>query len=167
MRPEDAAEFQQHVVARHELASGVAEGTRQSFDQLREVYAYGVLCYPLYTMVNDQALLVFEQALRDRFIDFHHGQVTFIHPRTADVQHITADRYEQVHHFASKNRSYQLQVGDGPTTMPFNAMLSSLLAWARKLGLLRGQRNRMIEKTIADLRNRVAHPTSPRQSMPP
>lgn len=39
-------------------------GTRQSFDHLRTVFAYGVLCYEVFTLVKDHALLVIEQALR-------------------------------------------------------------------------------------------------------
>ena len=160
MRPEDSAEFQQRVVGRHELAADVAEGTRLSFDQLREIYAYGVLCYPIYTMVSDHTLLVFEQALRDRFIEFHKGAVTFIHGKTGQTQTVTAEKYEQIHEFVRSNGKYQLQIGDGPGKMPFNGMLSDLVAWARKLGLLRGQRNRIIEKAIASLRNHVAHPSA-------
>lgn len=45
------------------------EGTRQSFEQLRTIFCYGLLRYDTYTLVNDHALLVFELALRDRFID--------------------------------------------------------------------------------------------------
>jgi hypothetical protein len=159
MRPEDAAEFQQHVIASHVLAPDVADGTRQSFEQLREIYSYGVLCYPIYTMVHDHALLVFEQALRDRFVGFHAGTIAFIHGKTGQKHELAADRYDQVHDFVRSNGKYQLQIGDGPQKMPFNGMLSDLLAWARKLGLLRGQRNRLIEKAIASLRNFVAHPS--------
>lgn len=75
LSPEDALEFQQHVIAQYELADNVADGTRQRFEQLRHVYRYGVLCYDLFTMVGDAALLAFEQALRDRFINFHEGAV--------------------------------------------------------------------------------------------
>lgn len=38
MRAEDSAEFLQRLMARHELVPGVADGTRQSFDQLREIF---------------------------------------------------------------------------------------------------------------------------------
>ena len=44
------------------------------------VFPYGLLCYDIFTLVTDRALLVFEQALRDRFIDFHQGTVTFADP---------------------------------------------------------------------------------------
>jgi len=160
MRPEDAAEFQQHLVASHDLVDTVADGTRQSFEQLRTIYAYGVLCYDVFTMVRDLALLVFEQALRDRFIDHYQGSVTFVEPRSGSEKTISADSYEQVYEFASRHRKWRLCVGDGPQTMVFNGMLFGLREWARQLGLLRGQRNRGIEKAISNLRDLVAHPTS-------
>jgi hypothetical protein len=160
MRPQDSAEFQQQVVARHELAPAVADGTRQSFEQFRTIYAYGVLCYDIFTVIHDHALLVFEQALRDRFIDFHRGKVIFVEPRTGRKEELAANRYEQVYKFVSRHRKWKLRIGDGPETMEFNGMLAGLREWARKMKLLRGQRNRGIERAISNLRNLVAHPTS-------
>ena len=142
MRPEDSAEFQQQVVARYELVPAVAQGTRQSFDQLRRIFGYGVLCYDIFTVISDHALLVWEQALRDRFIEFHQGTVTFIDLQTGQVKELVAERYEQVHEFASRHRAWKLKVGDGPETMAFNGTLGGLREWARAMGLLRGQRNR-------------------------
>ena len=160
MRPEDSAEFWQQVVARHELVPAVAKGTRDSFEQLREIFPYGLLCYDIFTLVTDRALLVFEQALRDRFIDFHQGTVTFADPRTGQTRELTADRYEQVSKFVSRNRRLRLRVGSGPGTIPFNGMLAGLWDWARHAGLLRGQRNRAVEQAIGKLRNYVAHPSA-------
>ena len=160
MRPEDSAEFQQRVVARHQLVPAVADGTRQTFEQLKTIYAYGVLCYDIFTVVHDHALLVFEQALRDRFIHFHRGAVTFAEPRTGREQQITADRYEQVLEFIAGHRRWQLRVGPGGGTVEFNGMLGGLWEWARRAGLVRGQRNRGTERALSNLRNFVAHPTS-------
>ncbi|MGW0312627.1 hypothetical protein [Streptomyces flavidovirens] len=78
MRPEDATEFQQRQIADCDLAEGVAAGTRDSFERLRTVFAYGVLCYDVYTMVSDQALLIYEQALRDRFMEWCSGTTSFL-----------------------------------------------------------------------------------------
>ncbi|MBV9025224.1 MAG: hypothetical protein JO362_15855, partial [Streptomycetaceae bacterium] len=39
----------------------------------------------------------------------------------------------------------------------FNGMLNGLLAWARREGLLRGQRNRHTERSLKALRDIVAH----------
>lgn len=159
MSPEAAAEFQQQVVAQYQLATAVAEGTRQSFDRLRTIFAYGVLCYDIFTLVNDHALLVIEQALRDRFLDWHRGTVTFVEPEGREHE-VVAERYEQIHEAISKHKKWQLRVGDGPETMQFNGTLAGLRAWARRVGLLRGQRNRGIERALSSLRNFVAHPTA-------
>jgi hypothetical protein len=75
MRAEDAAVFQQEVISHVELVPAVAEGTRNSFDRLRALYAYGVLNYDIFTIVEDQAHLVLEHALRERFLDFYNGAV--------------------------------------------------------------------------------------------
>lgn len=159
MSPEGAAEFQQHVLARLELVPSVAEGTRMSFDRLKTIFAYGVFCYDIFTLVNDHALLVIEQALRDRFIDFHRGAVTFVDQ--SGIEHtVMAERYEDVYEVVSKKKKWQLVIGDGQQPLKFNGMLSDLRTWARQVGLLRGQRNRGIEHAMANLRNFVAHPTA-------
>lgn len=78
MAPNDAAEYQQSVIAEIELAGSVAAGTRAAFERLRTTFAYGVLCYEIYTLVYDQALLIAEQALRDRFLDHHRPAITLL-----------------------------------------------------------------------------------------
>jgi hypothetical protein len=174
MRPEDAAEYQQQVVAEFDLAPSVAEGTRQNFEHLRTVYAYGVLCYEVYTLVNDHALLVIEQALRDRFVEFHQDTVTFVDGAGTDHP-VTVTRYEQVKEFlddrhSRPRRGWRLRLPDGQAIQFTGGMLNDLRRWARKVGLLRGQRTRGIERALTDLRNSVAHPTattSPAQTMRP
>jgi hypothetical protein len=159
MRPEDSADFLQRIMARHELAPAVAEGTRRSFDQLREIFAYGLLSYPIFTIVAEHALLVFEQALRHRFIEFHQGAVTFADPKTGQEETVAASSYEDVADFIKCHRGWKLRIGAGPDTIPFNGMLDGLHTWARRTGLLRGQRNRGTEDAISRLRNYAAHPS--------
>jgi len=170
LTPDSAAEYQQRVVAQFELAPAVAESTRDSFDRLRAIYAYGVLCYDIFTLVNDHALLVLEQALRDRFIDFHTGSATFIDASSCEEIPVPAARFEHVHEFVTKQqrkrRDVRLRVGAGPVSVEFNGMLSGLRGWARAAGLLRGQRNRGVERAVATLRNFVAHPTAPQTLTP-
>jgi hypothetical protein len=157
MQADDAAQYQQEVVAQFELVPDVADGTKKSFDRLRTVYAYGVLCYDLYTLVNDHALLVFEQALRDRFIEYHGGVLKFRAPSGA-IEAVEAERYDQVHEYVAGHRKSQLCL-PGEASMFFNATLGGLRDWARRVGLLRGQRNRGLEGTLSTLRNFVAHPS--------
>ena len=52
LRGEDAAEFQQQVIAHCDLSENVAEGTRNSFERLRTLHSYGVLCYEAYTVLR-------------------------------------------------------------------------------------------------------------------
>ncbi|WP_406186188.1 hypothetical protein [Streptomyces sp. NBC_01006] len=157
MTPEVALDFQQHVVAQYTLAADVAEGTRQRFEQLRRVHAYGLLCYDLFTMVSDAALLVIEQALRDRFIDIHNGAVV-IQDSDGNEHQISAIGYANFHEQYRKLRGRKIQMGPTRTWTPFKGMLHDLYTWARREGLLRGQRNRGREKAIKALRNMVAHP---------
>ncbi|WP_051810084.1 hypothetical protein [Actinoplanes subtropicus] len=163
MRPDDAAEYQQKVVAQFDLDPIVAEGTRQSFEHLRTIYAYGVLCYEIYTLVRDQALLVIEQALRDRFVDFHKGAVTFV-DNTNSNHRVPVSRYEDVQEFLTSHRQrgwgWRLRLPNGDVMAFAGGMLGDLRTWARKVGLLRGQRNRGIERALSNLRNFVAHPTN-------
>ncbi|MGH7866724.1 MAG: hypothetical protein ACREP9_03590, partial [Candidatus Dormibacteraceae bacterium] len=135
-----------------------AEGTRMSFDTLRAIFAYGVLCYEVFTLVNDQALFVLEQALRDRFVDYHQGIVRFVD--RARIEHVvTAERYQQVNEIVKVKKNWLLVI-DGKPPIKFNGMLADLRTWARQVGLLRGQRNRGIEGAMSNLRNFVAHPTN-------
>ncbi|HKF38448.1 MAG TPA: hypothetical protein VKB35_16240, partial [Ktedonobacteraceae bacterium] len=67
LSPENAAEFQQRFIAAADLVPTVPDGTRSSFERLRTLHAYGVLCYDLFTVVDDLTLIVLEQALRERF----------------------------------------------------------------------------------------------------
>jgi hypothetical protein len=81
-----------------------------------------------------------EQALRDRFIEFHRGNVTFTDPQTCREQTLPAASYEHVAEFIRRHQRWKLRIGTGPELMAFNGMLDGLRAWARHAGLLRGQR---------------------------
>lgn len=157
MTPDGSAQYLQDVVDHLDLAADVAEGTRSSFDRLKTVFVQGLFCYDLFTLVNDHALLVVEQALRDRFVDYHAGTVRFVDAH--DIEHLVAvNRYDDVF-TAIKNKRWRVAVAGGQP-VPFNGMLGGLRDWARATGLLRGQRNRGIERALSALRNFVAHPTS-------
>jgi hypothetical protein len=171
MSAENAAKFHQEVVAAYELAGQVPDSTRQSFDRLRTIYAYGVLCYDLYTVAGEQARLFIEQALRDRFLPFYSGEVGFIDSEQ-QPQSITATDYrgfyQQLHGNGRlrKPKDWKLQLQSGRAPIRFDGMLDSLLRWARAEGLLAGQRDRLRDRPRLDLRNLAAHP-SYHLGMPP
>jgi len=159
-RPEDAAEYQQKVISRLELSGQVPENTRKSFERLRTLYAYSVLCYDLYTVAGDQARLVTEQALRERLLSFHGGTVTFRHSGDGRERAVIADRWEVLQAAIPSSRRWRLKLRSGREPIEFNGMLTSLLRWARAEGLLAGQQDRMRDAPRAWFRNTVAHPTS-------
>jgi hypothetical protein len=147
LRPEDAALYQQESLSRAELSEAVAEGTRRTFDRLCLLHAYGVLSYDMFTAADDLAQLVIEQALRDRFVEFHGGTATFQDTHLA-LHSVPAasfeELYEEIHADFRLRRpqSWRLRVRATGELIYFDGMLDSLLRWARAEGLLRGQRNR-------------------------
>ncbi len=158
MTPEDATEFQQRQIADCDLTEGVAAGTRDSFERLRTVFAYGVLCYDVYTLVGDQALLIYEQALRDRFMEWCAGTITFRIPEAPDVS-FTVTSYDDVKKHADRMARRRAKLVVATHAIEFNGMLHGLRLWARTAGLLRGRRSRAVEDALAKLRNHVAHPS--------
>jgi hypothetical protein len=69
MAPEDAATYQQRVIAQYHVPASVPETVTRSFDRLRMVLLQALLSYDLYTVAADQARLVAELALRERFVE--------------------------------------------------------------------------------------------------
>jgi hypothetical protein len=171
LRPEDAAVFQQEVISHADLVPAVAESTRGTFERLRSLYAYGVLSYEVFTAVDDLAQLVLEQALRERFVQFYDGVVPFEDAggeprevRAADFAVV----YDEIHKDSRLRRPYRwrLRLRRTGELVYFDGMLDSLLRWARSEGLLRGQRNRMLEPVLKRIRNFVAHGSGDHLVMP-
>lgn len=162
LSPADAAKFQQEAVARADLADNVAEGTRKAFERVRSLHAYGVLCYETYTVAHDSAWMLVEQALRERFIDFYSHSIPLVDRRSGVSSPLIASDFSVVEDAFGKGGSHQrgdwaLPLADG-TTMAFRGSLGQLQEWARREGLLNGQRNKWLEPLFRRMRNRVAHP---------
>jgi hypothetical protein len=162
LRPEDAALYQQEILRHAELSDAVAEGTRSTFERLRLLHSYGILSYDMFTAADDLAQLVLEQALRDRFMEFHDGTVPFqdAHGTIHSISAASfAALYEQIHAEGRlhKPQRWRLRLRRTGECVYFDGMLDSLLRWARAEGLLRGQRNRHLEPVLKKIRNDVAH----------
>jgi hypothetical protein len=95
--PEDAAAYLQRVMAQFDLPASVPETVRRSFDRLRTVYQQALLCYDLYTVAGDQARLVAELALRERFVEFYSGTVPFTDDQRKP-QKVTATTFDEVYY---------------------------------------------------------------------
>ncbi|MFE7548046.1 hypothetical protein [Streptomyces gardneri] len=159
MSPEGSADFQQRVVAELRLADDVAETTQARFEQLRTAFIHGVLCYELFTLVEDSTRLALEQALRDRFAAQYKDQKIEVRDSRGRLHRIPAGDYPEFFRLLKKIRNPQIRMGAAQDWERFNGMLAGLLTWARREGLLRGQRNRRRDPSRQALRNMVAHGT--------
>lgn len=158
------AEYHQQVMSRLDLADVVPEQVRAAFDQLRELYAYGVLKYDLFTVAHDRARLILEYALRERFLSYYSGEVAFL-DSTGVAHSLRPADFDALFQEIHKDRrlrspqNWKLRVDAAGRLVRFDGMLDSLLRWARLVGLLQGQRNRNHETLLKTFRNRAAHAT--------
>ena len=161
MAPEDAAAYQRRVMARFDLPASVPETVTKSFNRLRTVYQQALLCYDLFTVAADQARLVAELALRERFVEFYGGTVLFTDEQRKP-QKITATTFDEVYHGIRKAdgrlKGWKIELRSGRDGFKFTGGMASLLRWARAEGLLAGQGDRMRNGVRKRFRNRVAHP---------
>jgi hypothetical protein len=163
LKPEDAAEFQQKVIANCDLIPAVPDGTRNSFERLRTLHSFGVICYEAFTVSEDLSWLVMEQAFRDRFVTFYNGSISFVHSRTGEEKVLAAitfaDVYDAVSRKGSFCKNWKLKIRSTGELMEFRGSLSQLLTWARSEGLTHGQRNKRMDSIHTKMRNLVAHPS--------
>ena len=169
LSPESAAAFQQRSIAAADLVPAVPESTRSSFERLRTMHAYGVLCYDLFTVVADQTWVVLEQALRERFIEFYGGVIPLVRKNGAESTFSASD-FEAINEAFRRDGSHagwQLRLRNQRTPMHLPRTLDPLLRWARREQLLHGQRNRRVEEEVLPkIRNRFAHGGGFRVDMP-
>lgn len=169
LTPESAAQHHQEALHGTDLVDGVPESLRRNFERLRELHAYGVLHYDLYTLVEQTHPFVFEHALRDRFIA-HYAETIPFQTKTRDDVPLEAASFQQVYgelRWGSHKKAHYLNLDEG--RLEFDGSLQALISWARAIGYLRGARNRFRENALVDLRNHFAHPegfsvTSPIES---
>jgi hypothetical protein len=123
------------------------------------VHAYGLLCYDLFTVVDDLSWVVLEQALRERFIQFYGGQIPLTGKHGDGILPVSdfAEVNEAFRPRGSHAKGWRLRPQAGKSTsMPLS--LGPLLRWARSEGLLHGQRNRVREGDLFErMRNAFAH----------
>lgn len=153
---EAATQFQQHIIADCDLNDDVPEQVKEGYERLRTMHTYGILCYELFGVVSNLAWLVMEQAFRQRFMIFFNGEIPLVNKRDVDVPLLAKD-FDAVYEFVSRGSPHRLRVRATGELMEFRGGLSSLQKWARKEGLLNGQRNRGRDSLHLKLRNTAAH----------
>lgn len=153
------AELAQYGISQVELAAAVPETTRYAFERLCTLFAYGFLCYELYTVTGNMARMVTEQALRERFLPFYGGQLTFVRASDQLEKQVSADRWDAIPRRLLQDGKWMLKLHGGHAPIEFNGMLASLLRWARAEGLLTGQGDRLRDPVRTWFRNFAAHPS--------
>jgi hypothetical protein len=162
-RSELATMMVQQSIVGADLVAAVPDDLRSNYERLRTLHTYGVLCYDLFTVADDLALFVLEQAIGARFVSFHDGKIPLVRPRdgatdTLEVRGIS-DVYQALHARGSHSKGWQLYACARTRPMPFRATFRDLFAWARAERLLRGQANRSLERLYVEMRNHAAHPS--------
>jgi hypothetical protein len=165
--PERRLQMAQAELARLDLADVVGPQSRQSFERLRTLFIYGLLCYDLFTVVDDLSFLLLEQALGERFVEYYGGCVPLV-DSDGVVDELVVQGFQEVYDAVRGGRQrtgWKLRTPPGPD-MNFRGSLGDLFRWARRVELLRGQRSRVMEHLFVKMRHRVAHPRGYHLLMP-
>jgi hypothetical protein len=169
MGADDAATYQQHAIAGANLVGAVPDDTRRAYERLRTVYAHGILCYEVFTIVHDQVPLLLELALGERLVALYAGVIP-LHKGEVNKP-FAARRFDEVRQALTEPKgeftNCSLRLCDGSSLNGFRGYLGDLFAWARREKLLHGQRNRRIEQLLVEIRNDVAHPAGDHLVGPP
>ncbi|MEU4398244.1 hypothetical protein [Micromonospora orduensis] len=155
LHPDDALAFQRSVVADAVLTEGVPAELRKLFERLRHKHGLGLVDYEQFTEVADDAIGLYEPALRARFSEFYRGRPVPFANKEGRPQPLTSDKYDDIADHLRKNALYLPSSND--RLVRFRGMLTNLLWWARDQGLLRGQRVRRHEELIVKMRNHLSH----------
>ncbi|HWK27657.1 MAG TPA: hypothetical protein VNS09_13900 [Solirubrobacter sp.] len=165
LRPEDSAAYLAGLLDHAALVEAVPEDIRLEFDRVRSVFMHGLLNYDLFTAAYSLAHVALEGALRHRFISFYEGRIPIKRRGVDDFLAVSsfADYREAVQAAPRGDRICLRETSDEPAPMGYPA----LFGWARRRGLLIGQRNVVVLDSIKDSRNYIAHPERHTVNMPP
>lgn len=150
----------QERIAGNDLVAAVPGSVRDNFERLQSMHAHGAFLYDLYSVVEQTHALVLEQALGERFIRFHRGDIPFV-DKKCQTASLNANTFREVFNAVrtggSHHQTRHLVIDD--SLFLFSPSFYGLLRWARRHGFLRGQRNRFRENALRELRNEFAHPS--------
>lgn len=156
-------EHRQRTIGGTDLVPNVPEPIRQNFDRLRLAYVYGVLCYEIFTVVEQAVFFLLEHALGERLLEHYDHTLPLVNWKTRDEKPLRVHNFPQVHE-ALRGKGGSHRKGEWALESPhgelqhFTGSVTNLLKWARAQGFLRGQRSRWSEGFLVDRRNHAAHP---------
>ena len=142
MAPGDASTYQQRVIAQSHVPASVPETVARSFDRLRTVLLQALLCYDLYTVAADQARLVAELALRERFVEFYGGTVLFTDGQ-GKTQTVMATTFDEVYYgirgVDGRPKRWKIQLCSGRDGFAFTGAWPVFLNGRGRKGCLSGR----------------------------
>ncbi len=165
LKPEDSAAFLAGLLDHAVLADDVPQDIRSEFERVRSVFMHGLLEYDLFTATYSLAHLALEGALRHRFVSFYEGQIPITRGGVDDVLVVSsfADYRDAVQRAPRGQRVELRETSPEPAPTGYPA----LFGWARRRGLLIGQRSVLVLDSIKQSRNSIAHPERHTVDMPP
>jgi len=164
LEPAASARYLSELLAYAALREGVPEDVRLNFERVRNVFLHGLLDYDLFSAAYDLGHLALEGALRARFVDFYAGQIPIF--RDGLSGRLAAASFSDYFEATRPRKGHRLQLDENSgETLPRG--YGTLYQWARRRGLLVGQRNVGLFSSIVRRRNYVAHPEHHKVDMPP
>jgi hypothetical protein len=166
LEPADSAAFLSGLLEHATLADAVPEDVRLSFERVHKVFLHGLLDYDLFTAAYFLGHLVLEGALRARFVSFYDGAIPVVRNDVDDTLVVSTFADYRAALTAAGRRREKLRLG-ATSDEGLPRGYPELYQWARRRGLLVGQRNVGVFGSIVRLRNYVAHPEGHMVDMPP
>lgn len=166
LEPASSARFLAESLTYATLVDAVPEDVRLNFERARKLFLYGLLDYDLFSAAYDLGHLAMEGALRHRFVTYYETRVPIWRDGVADV--LAAGSFDEYREAiaAARKQAQKLRLREERAEgLPRG--YTDLFAWARRRGLLVGQRNVGVFGSLVRLRDYVAHPERHRIDMPP
>lgn len=162
---ERSLEYLQRIVE-FTLVDAVPSPVRRLFERVQRLFPCGLWAYDLFTVLEDDAYLMLETALQYKFLQYHATTIPLANNRNGERQQLRVQNYDQVEDALRRGGTLAKDGWRLEGDLNFDCSFKSLLRWARAKHLFYGQRNRVVEDALLNLRNMAAHP-HPRLIDPP
>jgi hypothetical protein len=163
MPPEVSARFLADVMNAFVLPADIPSGVTSQFDKLKAMFCDGLFRYESFTQADRDTYRILEVALKARFLEHYGRELPVIVEGNPESR--TVGSFDDVYKILGGRRPGKKAVLNAHPR--FNGSFRALLQWAREEYYLYGQRNRLREGAMVDLRNDMQHGEHDTVLMPP